>query len=66
MEPTHKTLTQSCLGVLLRLPVDRHRDTYEDDAESENEDKVMDDFLLAGYAARYWVDHAQFGNVSSF
>jgi ankyrin repeat protein len=53
LEPAHKILAQSCLGVLLRLPVDHH--AY----------KVVDDFPLAKYAARYWVDHAQFGNVSS-
>jgi Ankyrin repeats (3 copies) len=63
LEPAHKTLAQSCLGVLLRFPGDDQ--AYEDKADSEDEDKFIDDFPLAEYAARYWVDHAQFGNVSS-
>jgi ankyrin repeat protein len=56
LEPAHTILAQSCLGVLLRLPVDDH----------VHEDNIMGGFPLAGYAARHWVDHAQFGNVSSY
>jgi Ankyrin repeats (3 copies) len=63
LEPAHKTLAQSCLGVLLRLPVNHL--AYEDKADSEYKDKFMDGFPLVEYAARYWVYHAQFGNVSS-
>ena len=47
--PAHTTLTQACLGLLL------HSD---------------DDFMvkrspLADYAARHWIEHAQFENVAS-
>jgi len=51
-EPAHTTLTQACLGALLQLD------------GSANNEKVDDRFPLARYAARYWVEHAQFGNVS--
>ena len=50
LEPAHTILAQACLGVLLRL--DGHHD-------------VQNNFPLAGYAARYWVAHAQFESVSS-
>jgi ankyrin repeat protein len=70
MEPAHTTLAQSCLGVLLRLPVDNvinhvnktrtSRTKYKDDTVT------VDGFPLAEYAARHWVDHAQFGDVSSY
>ena len=49
LEPAHTILAQACLGVLLRL--DGHHD-------------VQNNFPLAGYAARYWVAHAQFESVS--
>ena len=52
LEPAHTLLAQACLGVLLRLD------------NRVNEDNAKD-IPLAGYAARYWVDHAQFENVSS-
>ena len=52
LEPAHTLLAQACLGVLLRLG----DGVNEDDAE---------DIPLAEYAARFWVDHAQFENVSS-
>jgi len=48
----HTILAQACLGVLLRL----------DDEVDQNKIK---NFLLARYAAEYWVRHAQFENVSS-
>ena len=52
LSPAHTILVQACLGVLLRL--DDH--VTEDDAS---------DIPLTRYAARYWVDHAQFEDVSS-
>ena len=52
MEAAHTILAQSCLGVLLRVDV------------RTEEKGIMDRFPLAGYAARHWVDHAQFKNVS--
>ena len=53
LEPAHTILAQACLSVLLRL---------DDgiDKGSSNE------FPLAEYAARHWVDHAHFGNVASY
>jgi ankyrin repeat protein len=52
LEPAHTILAQSSLCVLLRLPVGDH--VHDEDG-----------FPLAGYAARHWIDHARFGNVSS-
>jgi len=52
LEPAHTLLAQACLGALLRLD-----DTVEDGNAR--------DIPLAEYAARYWVDHAQFEKVSS-
>jgi hypothetical protein len=52
LEPAHAILAQACLGVLLRLDDRINRDNIKD-------------FPLARYAARYWDDHARFGNVSS-
>ena len=51
-ESAHTLLARACLGVLLQLhdKIDRNG---------------MGRFPLAPYAARYWVDHAQFGNVST-
>jgi ankyrin repeat protein len=51
-EPAHMILAQACLGVLLRL------DNHVDETDASNTP-------LIGYAARYWVDHALFENVSS-
>jgi ankyrin repeat protein len=50
-ESAHTILAQACLGVLLRL---------DDHVIQENKD-----IPLAGYAAKHWVDHAEFKNVSS-
>jgi ankyrin repeat protein len=50
LESAHTILAQACLGTLLRFNADR------DSIES---------FPLARYAAQYWVEHAQFGNVAS-
>ena len=52
LSPAHTILAQACLGVLLRL--DKH--ITKDNAS---------DISLADYAAQYWVDHAQFEDVSS-
>ena len=52
LEPAHTILAQACLGVLLRL--DDHIDR----------DKI-DNFPLAKYAAKHWVEHARVENVSS-
>ena len=51
-EPAHTILAQACLGVLFRF--DDH----------VNEDTAKD-IPLAKYAAKHWVDHAQFKDVSS-
>jgi ankyrin repeat protein len=51
-ESAHTILAQACLGVLFRF--DDHVD--KDSAE---------DIPLAKYAAKHWVDHAQFKDVSS-
>jgi ankyrin repeat protein len=51
LEPAHTIMAQACLGTLLR---DEH--AGESDANGSP---------LAKYAAQHWVDHAQFGKVSS-
>ncbi len=51
--PAHTILAKACLGVLLRL------------GQLVDEDNVKDKFPLARYAAKHWVDHARFENVSS-
>ena len=53
LEPAHTNLAKTCLGVLLRL------DGFLGDGN------VEDKFPLARYAAKHWVDHAQFENVAS-
>ena len=52
LEPAHTIMAQACLGTLLRL-----------DEHAGNVDPKMSP--LVKYAAQHWVDHAQFGNVSS-
>ena len=52
-EPAHTTLAQACLGILLQL-----------DGNFTN-NRVKSSFPLARYASRHWVEHAQFGMVSS-
>ncbi|KAH9169397.1 hypothetical protein EDB89DRAFT_2099004 [Lactarius sanguifluus] len=49
LDGAHTVLAQACLGTLLRL--DEHADAKG--------------FPLVEYAARHWVDHAQFEGVSS-
>ena len=51
LTPAHTILAQACLGVLLQLD-DDSRGSY------------LRRFPLVEYAARYWVDHAQFEEVS--
>ena len=51
LEPAHTILAQACLAILLRL----------DDSTLE---AIMQQFPLAEYALRHWVDHAPFENVS--
>ena len=50
--PAHTIVAQACMGVLLQL----------DDDITEDSLKA---FPLAEYAAKHWVDHARFKNVSS-
>ena len=52
LRPAHTILAQSCLGVLLSL---------DDQVNEVN----AEDLPLVEYAARHWVDHAQFENVSA-
>ena len=51
LEPAHTILAQACLGVLLRM---------DDHVNMGN----VGDIPLVEYAARYWVDHAGFENVT--
>jgi ankyrin repeat protein len=51
MTPAHTIVAQACLGVLLHLDENITKDSLKD-------------FPLAEYAARHWVDHARFENVS--
>ena len=53
LEPAHTIVAKACLCVLVRL------------GELIDEDNVEDKFPLARYAARHWVDHARFEDVSS-
>ena len=52
-ELAHATLAQACLGILLQL-----------DGNSNNS-PAEETFPLARYASQHWVEHAQFGSVSS-
>jgi ankyrin repeat protein len=52
MTPAHTIVAQACLGVLLHLD------------ENVTEDS-LENFPLAKYAARHWMSHAWFENVSS-
>ena len=51
LNPAHTILAQACVSVLLQIG-----DAEQDDVE---------DAPLAGYAAEYWVRHAQFEDVAS-
>ena len=50
--PAHALFARACLAVLFQLDSDRFRVNIRN-------------FPLAPYAARYWIDHARFENVSS-
>ena len=52
LRSAHITLTQACLGLLL----------HSDDSITA---KIVEHSPLAGYAARHWVEHAQFEDVAS-
>jgi ankyrin repeat protein len=52
MEPAHTILAQACLGTLLEI-------------QNDVEGRRPEDHPLAGYAAKHWTTHAQFGEVSS-
>ena len=49
-EPAHTVIAQACLAILLQSNCDDRAETVSP---------------LSRYASRNWVDHAQFGNVSS-
>ena len=51
MTPAHTLAAQACLGILLHLDKDVTSDSLED-------------FPLAEYAAKHWVDHARFEDAS--
>jgi hypothetical protein len=53
LEPAHTIMAQACVSVLLQL----------DDRNEQND--AGENAPLAGYAANYWVNHAQFEDVVS-
>ena len=53
LEPAHAIMAQACVSVLLQL----------DDRNAPND--VEEIAPLVGYAAEYWVNHAQFEDVAS-
>ena len=52
-EPAHLTLARACLATLLHLD------------DNFGNSQVEDSTPMASYASRHWVEHAQFGDVSS-
>jgi ankyrin repeat protein len=56
--PAHTILAQASMSVLLLPPDHRVEQSEQNGTEKSSP--------LAGYAARHWVTHAQFENVSSF
>jgi ankyrin repeat protein len=52
LEPAHVIMTQACLSLLLHL-------------DDHITDEQIQGFPLVNYAARYWIDHAGFEDVSS-
>jgi ankyrin repeat protein len=52
LEPSHTIVAQACLFILL---------LFDNHVTEEN----IKEFPLAHYAAKHWVDHAMFGNVSA-
>jgi ankyrin repeat protein len=53
MTPAHTLISQACLGILLHLNTTITRDDLKK-------------YPLTDYAARHWVDHARFENVSQY
>jgi Ankyrin repeats (3 copies)/Ankyrin repeat len=53
LENAHTILAQACLGVLLQT---------HDEVDTNT---TFEDHSLAGYAAKHWATHVQFGEVSS-
>ena len=53
VEPAHLIMARACLGTILRLD------------DISDEDNIGERFPLARYAAKHWVTHAQFEDVSS-
>jgi Ankyrin repeats (many copies) len=53
LEPAHTVMAQACMGVLL----------HPDDCLEDNSIRRI--ISLSGYAAEYWVKHAQFNGVTS-
>ena len=53
LEPAHTIIAQACLGVLLLS-----------DYNGDDHDEAKYNTPLTGYAAQYWVAHAQFENAS--
>jgi ankyrin repeat protein len=51
--PAHTIVAQACLGILLHLDMTITRDD-------------LNKYPLAEYAARYWLDHARFKDVSQY
>ncbi|KAH9069639.1 hypothetical protein EDB83DRAFT_2582967 [Lactarius deliciosus] len=49
LEPAHTVIVQACLAILL---------------ESDSKDRATSSSPLFDYSSRYWVDHAQFKDVS--
>ncbi|KAH9176591.1 hypothetical protein EDB89DRAFT_78289 [Lactarius sanguifluus] len=52
LEPAHLMIARACLALLLQLDGSVNKATIKN-------------LPLAFYAARYWLDHTEFGNVSS-
>jgi ankyrin repeat protein len=65
LEPAHTIVAKACLSVLLRLGELVDEDNVGNRIEDNVEDSVKDKFPLARYAAKHWVDHARFENVST-
>ena len=52
LEPAHTTVAQACLSVLLQL-------------DNRINERSLEKYPLARYAARHWIDHTNFKKVSS-
>jgi ankyrin repeat protein len=58
MTPAHTLAARACLGILL------HLDKMV--ANQDSLEKIREEYPLAEYAAKHWVDHAKFDGVSEF